>query len=123
MFTDNEFRDQYEKTLDIEFRVKIIEINGKTVKIQIWDTAGYEDFQEIRKTFYKGEIVALLVYDITQKKTFEKVKNYYINEIKNNCKDDVIVLLLANKTDLEKNREVTSEEGIKLAKYESYEFK
>ena len=115
MFTDNEFRDQYEKTLDIEFRVKIIEINGKTVKIQIWDTAGYEDFQEIRKTFYKGVIVALLVYDITRKETFIHVKKW-LEEIKSNISEQITIILIGNKKDLENKREVSYEEGESFAK-------
>ena len=107
--------DSFNKTVQLS--------DGSLINCLIYDTAGQERYNALNYNYYKKANAVLLVYDITQKKTFEKVKNYYINEIKNNCKDDVIVLLLANKTDLEKNREVTSEEGINLAKYESYEFK
>ena len=64
-FTDNKFRNQHELTIGVEFGAKTISINGKSVKIQIWDTAGQEAFQAITRTYYKGAIGALLVYDIT----------------------------------------------------------
>ena len=82
-FTDNAFREQNEITTNFEFRKKIIDLNGKTVKIQIWDTAGNEYYKEIRRTYYKGVIGALLVYDITKKKTFINVTKW-LEEIKYN---------------------------------------
>ena len=65
----------------------------------------------------------LLVYDITNIKSFKSIKDYYIPKIKENCKNDVIIILLGNKADLEKERKVACKEGIKLALKEKYEFK
>ena len=64
-----------------------------------------------------------MVYDITNKKSFKSIKDYYIPQIKENCQNDVIVILLGNKADLEKERKVKCEEGINLALKEKYEFK
>ena len=90
---------------------------------QIYDTAGQEIYNSLSARYYKRANAILLVYDISQKKTFEKIKNYYVKEIKNNCDENVIILLIANKADLENEREVTTEEGINLAKEQNYEYK
>ena len=75
-FTDNKFRHQHELTIGVEFGGKTIEIGNKNVKIQIWDTAGQEAFQAITRTYYKGAIGALLVYDITRKDTFTHISKW-----------------------------------------------
>ena len=62
-FSQNKFREQHEITIGVEFESKTIEVNGKIIKIQIWDTAGHEAFQSITRTYYKGAVGALLVYD------------------------------------------------------------
>ena len=72
-FTDHKFRHQHELTIGVEFGGKTIEVKNKNIKIQIWDTAGQEAFQAITRTYYKGAIGALLVYDITRHETFEHI--------------------------------------------------
>ena len=74
-FKENKFRNQHELTIGVEFGSKTIELNGKLVKIQIWDTAGQEAFQAITRTYYKAAQGVLLVYDITRKDTFNHLKN------------------------------------------------
>jgi Ras-related protein Rab-2A len=87
----------------------IIKLNEKTVKIQIFDTGGLEDFQEIRRTYYKGANVALLVYDITRKETFTHVTKW-LEEIKSNISEQITIILIGNKKDLENKREVSFNE-------------
>ena len=103
--------------------------DGSIINCMIYDTAGQERFNSLNLTYYKKADAILLVYDISEKSSFNKIKNFYAQKIKEYCKKDIPILLLGNKTDLEKEnaqekkREVTYEEGIDLALEESYEFK
>jgi Ras-related protein Rab-2A len=99
-FTDNKFRHQHELTIGVEFGAKTIEIDSKLIKIQIWDTAGQEAFQAITRTYYKGAVGALLVYDITRKETFYHVAKW-LEEVRNNSSKQIVIILIGNKKDLE----------------------
>lgn len=90
-------------------------INNKAVKIQIWDTAGQEAFQAITRTYYKGAVGALLVYDITRRDTFNHVTKW-LEEVKTNSSKNIVVILIGNKKDLEEKRQVSYEEGEAFAK-------
>jgi len=114
-FTDNKFRNQHELTIGVEFGAKTIQIDGKTIKIQIWDTAGQEAFQAITRTYYKGAIGALLVYDITRRETFTHVTKW-LEEVRNNSSKTITIILIGNKKDLEDKRQISYEEGEALAK-------
>ena len=113
-FTDHKFRHQHELTIGVEFGGKNIEVKNKTIKIQIWDTAGQEAFQAITRTYYKGAIGALLVYDITREETFDHIRKWY-DEVKLNGSKDICCILIGNKKDLEEQRQVKYEEGKRLA--------
>ncbi|MCQ2815743.1 MAG: Rab family GTPase [archaeon] len=113
-YTDNTFRNLHTCTIGVEFGAKMIEVKGKKVKVQIWDTAGQEQFQAITRSYYKGAVGALVVYDITRKDSFEHISNW-LREIKQHGSQDVVILLIGNKCDLEDKRAVTYEEGQKLA--------
>ena len=97
--------------------------DGTIVNCIIYDTAGLERFDALNLTYYKRADAILLVYDITRKSTFDKVKDFYVKNIKDKCSKDILVLLLGNKTDKENEREVTYEEGFAVASKENYEFK
>lgn len=99
-FTDNKFRNQHELTIGVEFGAKTIDIDGKIVKIQIWDTAGQEAFQAITRTYYKGAVGALLVYDITRRDTFNHVTKW-LEEVQTNSSKSIVIILIGNKKDLE----------------------
>ena len=114
-FTDNKFRHQHTLTIGVEFGAKTIQINGKTIKIQIWDTAGQEAFQAITRTYYKGAIGALLVYDITRRDTFTHVTKW-LDDVGTNSSKNVTIILIGNKKDLEDRRQVSYEEGEAFAK-------
>ena len=102
-------------TIGVEFGAKTIDINGKTIKIQIWDTAGQEAFQAITRTYYKGAIGALLVYDITRRETFTHVTKW-LDDVRTNSSKNITVILIGNKKDLEDKRQVSYEEGEAFAK-------
>ena len=114
-FTDNKFREKHEITIGVEFESKTIEVDGKLIKIQIWDTAGHEAFQSITRTYYKGAVGALLVYDITRKETFNHLVKW-LSEVKENASKEITIILIGNKNDLENERQVTYEEGESFAK-------
>ena len=90
------------------------------------DTSGQERYRALTSTYYKKADVVLLMYDICNKKSFEEITKFYINNIKENCKKDIPVILVGNKVDkendIENPREVEENEGIKLAKNEGYDF-
>ena len=86
------------------------------------DTGGQERFNCIIKNYYRLADCCLLVYDITQKKTFDKIENYYINQLNENTDSIKKVILLGNKTDLKDKRQISTEEGLKLAEKKGYIF-
>ena len=104
-----------------EFYSKDVIIKTKKVKVQIWDTAGQELFKSISETLYKNKDGFLLIYDITKRKSFEGL-NHWIEQINNNSIKDVPIILLGNKSDLNSTREVSTEEGEKLAQEKGYNF-
>ncbi len=65
-FTDKTFRTQHDVTIGVEFGTRLLQVSDKTVKLQIWDTAGQENFKSITKTYYKGVAAALIVFDLTR---------------------------------------------------------
>ena len=90
--------------------------DGSLVNVAIWDTAGQERFSSIGKNYYKDADCCLLVYDVTDMSSFEKIQKYYIEEIKKECSKDIKIILLGNKTDLVEKRTIDIEKGWSLAK-------
>ena len=88
---------------------KNITINNRVVRIQIWDTAGQEAFRSITRTYYKSSTCAFIVYDITDKKSFENVLTW-LNECRDMCYKDILICLIGNKCDLEGKRAISYEE-------------
>ena len=101
--------------------MKSIEVDGKKVKLQIWDTAGQERFKNIQASYYKGASGILVVYDITNRESFEHVNSWLI-EIEKNGNKNVYKFLIGNKNDLEDQRVVTKEEGEEFASINGMDF-
>jgi Ras-related protein Rab-2A len=93
---------------------KYVPIKNYNIRIEIWDTAGQEAFRSITRTYYKSSTCALIVYDITDKKTFENVATW-LNECRDMCYKDILICLIGNKCDLEGKRAVSYEEGKNFA--------
>ena len=89
---------------------------NKSITLDIWDTAGQEKFRSLNKIYYKNAKVVILVYDIADIKSFNEVKNYWYNQIKENTNNDVIIAVAANKSDLYETRQVSDEDGEEFAK-------
>ena len=97
--------------------------DGSVVSTLIYDTCGQERFNSINESYYKKADAILLVYDISVRKSFDVIKEYYCPNIKKLCKKDIPIMLLGNKADKKNLREIKTEEGIKLAVQEHYRFK
>lgn len=113
-FSENNFNTTFISTIGIDFKIRTIELDGKKIKLQIWDTAGQERFRTITSAYYRGAMGIMLVYDITQEKSFENIKNW-IRNIEENASTDVEKMLLGNKCELNEKRQVTKERGEQLA--------
>ena len=96
--------------------------DGSLVSVTIVDTAGQEIYRALNSSYYKKADGCLLVYDITNRDSFKEIKNYYLQQIKDQCKKNIKIILLGNKTDLEDDRKVSSEEGVNLAVENGYIF-
>ena len=116
-YVTNEFSNILISTTGASYTTKKLQIDPEhIIKFQIWDTAGQERFRSLTKIFYQNSSVIILVYDITRRDSFDKIKEYWIKEIKENVSADIILALAANKNDLYENETVSLEEGKKLAK-------
>ena len=109
-YTQKTFEDVYDCTIGVDFFTKTIDVNGKTVKLQIWDTAGTEKYRSITSSYYRGSHCALIVFDLTSKDSFESLPTWIENYYKNcNQEFDKNVIMIGNKNDLSEKRDVTQD--------------
>ena len=87
-FISNVFNPFQVSSIGASFISKTVEINNRTIKYELWDTAGQEQYRSVAKIFYQNASVVILVYDITKQSSFDAIKNYWIKEIKKNIQDD-----------------------------------
>ena len=113
-YTHGQFKPEYQLTIGVEFGAKNISISNKTYRIQIWDTAGQENFRSITRAYYKNSACALVVYDISNRESFDNI-NTWIEDCKSQSPQTIFMVLVGNKNDLEDKRAVTFEEGQELA--------
>ena len=109
-YINNKFELESKATIGVELSCKTFMINNDKVNVQIWDTAGQERYKSMTKAYFKGALGALVVYDITNKKTFENTDKW-ISDLKNSSDKNISIILLGNKSDLEDKRQVSKEEG------------
>ena len=115
-FMNGKFNADSLATLSAQFFRKNIVFSGdKNITLDIWDTAGQEMFRSLNRIFYSNSKVVVLVYDVTNKKSFDELKNYWWGQIKENCNNNIIIALAANKCDLYEQRQVSDEEGEEFA--------
>ncbi len=114
-FTDNKFLKTHLTTIGIDYKSKVIKVNNFSVKLKIWDTAGQERFRNITQQYYKGADGILLVYDVTERNSFEKVREWMKQIQQNTNKEKIGIILVGNKCDLDE-RQVSAEEGQNLAR-------
>merc|ERR1711990_62990 len=121
-FTRDEFKQDSKSTIVVEFATQTIQVDKKNIKAQIWDTAGQERYRAITSAYYRGAVGALLVYDITKEATFEGVKTMWLEELRQNADDNIIIMLVGNKKDLTHLRAVKTEDGRKFAEANQLSF-
>ncbi|XP_070811172.1 ras-related protein Rab-26 [Pituophis catenifer annectens] len=102
-------------TVGIDFRNKVLNVDGVKVKLQIWDTAGQERFRSVTHAYYRDAHALLLLYDVTNRASFDNIQAW-LTEIHEYAKQDVVLMLLGNKVDSTQDRVVKREDGEKLAK-------
>lgn len=108
-YIDGKYKDYNDPTIGVEFGSKTISHQGKTIKFQIWDTAGQESFRSITRSYFRGSIGALLVFDVTNRESFNNA-NSWLKEVMNNTSNNIGILLIGNKVDKDK-REVSYAEA------------
>ncbi|CAH8535211.1 unnamed protein product [Heterobilharzia americana] len=114
-FLEGKFKQDSLHTIGVEFGTKILRVDNKSVKLQIWDTAGQERFQCITRSYYRGAACALVVYDITDRESFNAV-NTWISSVRDLALPNLTIILIGNKIDLEvSSREVSEMEGKQCA--------
>ena len=120
-YTQGQFKSEYKLTIGVEFGARNVNLREKNYRIQIWDTAGQENFRSITRAYYKNSVCALVVYDITNRDTFNNVSSW-IEDCKNQSPKTIYMILVGNKSDLEDKRQVSTEEGQELAEKYGLEF-
>ena len=120
-YTKDQFGGVYLTTVGMDFQDKIIEIEDKKVRLQVWDTAGQERFRNVTKSYFQSSQGLLVVYDITDKDSFENI-NFWMENIKKNAPENVKLILVGNKCDLANERKVTIEDGENKARNYNIKF-
>ncbi|KAK9325443.1 ras family-domain-containing protein [Lipomyces orientalis] len=113
-FSEDSFTPSFITTIGIDFKIRTIDLDGKRIKMQIWDTAGQERFRTITTAYYRGAMGILLVYDVTDEKSFNNIRNWFSN-VEQHASEGVNKLLIGNKCDWEEKRAVSTEQGKALA--------
>nr|AGC10822.1 Rab-1 [Eriocheir sinensis] len=98
-FADDTYTESYISTIGVDFKIRTIELDGKTIKLQIWDTAGQERFRTITSSYYRGAHGIIVVYDTTDQESFNNVKQW-LQEIDRYACENVNKLLVGNQCDL-----------------------
>lgn len=120
-FVKNEFINKYMITIGIDYLSQNIKIDNRIFKLQLWDTAGSERFRSVTKGYFSNSICALIVYDITDERSFSSIKKW-IEECKSYTNEKILLVLVGNKNDLKEQRVITKEEGKSLAEEYGMEF-
>eukprot|EP01114_Cavostelium_apophysatum_P021261 TRINITY_DN736_c0_g1_i1.p1 TRINITY_DN736_c0_g1~~TRINITY_DN736_c0_g1_i1.p1 ORF type:complete len:205 (+),score=47.51 TRINITY_DN736_c0_g1_i1:157-771(+) len=113
-FADDVYSETYISTIGVDFKIRTIEIGGKTVKLQIWDTAGQEKFRTITSTYYRGAHGIAIVYDVTDSTSFNHL-TMWLQEIERSAKDSVSKIIIGNKSDMTTKRVVETSAGKEFA--------
>ena len=117
----NLFDEESQPTLGVEFMTKIVTTEKHKIQLQLWDTAGQELFRSVTRGYYRGSAGAFLVFDITNRDTFDNIGRW-LQDIKDVARSDVVTLLIGNKSDKADQRQVSTEEAQDFAKKNSMQY-
>jgi small GTP-binding protein len=112
---DDVFTQESQSTIGVEFIATTVDVGGTSVKLQIWDTAGQERFRSIAKAYFRSAVGVILVFDLTDRKSFEDL-NGWLNDVHSLCDPNAVVTLIGNKSDLTKERAISQSEAESFAK-------
>lgn len=113
-FIDKRFETSHDLTIGVEFGSYLQQIDNNVIKLQIWDTAGQESFRSITRSYYRGAIVAIIVFDVTSRKSFENIMSWY-QDVINNKTHNITAVLVGNKIDKTDKRQISFDEAQKFA--------
>ena len=111
----DDFDSEMPATIGACYTAKVVEVEGTSVNLQIWDTAGQERFRTLAPMYFRGSVVAVLVYSVTDEKSLQDVKNW-VDEIKQQTDDMPRIFVVGNKMDLESERVVSTDQGEQMAR-------
>eukprot|EP00271_Cylindrocystis_brebissonii_P005166 TRINITY_DN17113_c0_g1_i1.p1 TRINITY_DN17113_c0_g1~~TRINITY_DN17113_c0_g1_i1.p1 ORF type:complete len:209 (-),score=32.71 TRINITY_DN17113_c0_g1_i1:215-841(-) len=115
-FTSDAF-DDMSPTIGVDFKLKLLTLDGKRLKLTIWDTAGQERFRTLTSSYYRGAHGIILVYDVTKRETFTDLSEIWLKEVEMySTNPDCVMMLVGNKVDQESMRQVRREEGVAFAR-------
>ena len=114
-YVHGQFKSEYQSTIGVEFGAKNVVIRNTTYRIQIWDAGGIESLRNITRTYYKNTVCALVVYDISNRNSFNNVSSW-IEDCRYNSPKTIFMVLVGNKSDLNDQRKVSLEEGQQMAR-------
>ena len=120
-YTEDTYTDEYIGTIGVDFKIRTLNLEGKSVKLQIWDTAGQERFRTITSQYYRGAHGIVVVYDVTDAESFKNVANW-LDDIDRYAAPNVETLLIGNKTDATGVRAVTTQMGKEFAEEVGMDF-
>ncbi|SCV71344.1 BQ2448_2932 [Microbotryum intermedium] len=113
-FCDDAWTPSFITTIGIDFKIRTIELDGKRIKLQIWDTAGQERFRTITTAYYRGAMGILLVYDVTDERSFNNIRTWHSN-VEQHASEGVNKILIGNKCDWSDKKVITEQQGQDLA--------
>ena len=113
-YVDDTFNPEFQTTIGVDFKISTFQLNGKVIKLQLWDTAGQDRFKTIVASYYRGAHGIILAFDITNATSFQNITRWY-DESQNYLQKSVPKLLIGNKSDLSSQRAVRTEDAKELA--------
>jgi len=114
-FAEDSFTESYTSTIGVDFLFRKVDIDGKMVKVQIWDTAGQERYRTITSAYYRGAHGIIMVYDVTQKTSFEHIEDW-LREVTQHASPSTIRVLVGNKADLVDKKVIATNDAEDFAK-------
>jgi len=115
-FSEDTFRQDHISTLGVDFKLKTIKLDEDKVRLELWDTAGMERYRTIYNSYYHSAHGIMCVYDLTNKRSFENLQNYWLKQIEEHAPPNAVLMLVGNKADMESERQVDFEQAEKFAK-------
>ncbi|CAH2073258.1 unnamed protein product [Thlaspi arvense] len=120
-YARNEFSLDSKATIGVEFQTRTLVLDHKSVKAQIWDTAGQERYRAVTSAYYRGAVGAMLVYDVTRRQTFDHIPRW-LEELRGHADKNIVIMLVGNKSDLEDQRAISTEDAKEFAEKEGLFF-